>query len=345
MPQLTNTPGEVAKVGIIIPCYQEEKYIEQCILSCLKQNTTANLHVYVVDGQSQDQSVNRIQKISIEYPGKVSLLMNKMKVTPISLNIGLKASQDDFKMILGAHSILPENFIQECLMSFHNEPSAHCVGGIIENQYSNKTSEDIGMAMSSVFGVGNATFRTGGEAKWVDTVAFGMYRKEVFEKIGWFNEDLIRNQDDEFNFRMTQAGMSIYFNPTIRSAYFVRSSYLKLWNQYFQYGFWKVYVNLLHKRVTTFRQLFPALFIAYLAGLVILPLLSNPLQWIGITPLIAYFLLGISFAFKKNKKRTFPITLVFLLLHLGYGLGYWKGIIQLGVFKLKPKVQDAKHNR
>jgi glycosyltransferase involved in cell wall biosynthesis len=315
-----NTPGEVAKVGIIIPCYQEEKYIEQCILSCLKQNTTANLHVYVVDGQSQDQSVNRIQKISIEYPGKVSLLMNKMKVTPISLNIGLKASQDDFKMILGAHSILPENFIQECLMSFHNEPSADCVGGIIENQYSNKTSEDIGMAMSSVFGVGNATFRTGGEAKWVDTVAFGMYRKEVFEKIGWFNEDLIRNQDDEFNFRMTQAGMSIYFNPTIRSAYFVRSSYFKLWNQYFQYGFWKVYVNLLHKRVTTFRQLFPALF-------------------------IAYFLLGISFAFKKNKKRTFPITLVFLLLHLGYGLGYWKGIIQLGVFKLKPKEQDAKHNR
>jgi hypothetical protein len=97
--------------------------------------------------------------------------------------------------------------------------------------------------------------------------------------------------------------------------------------------------------VTTFRQLFPALFIAYLAGLVILPILSNPLQWIGITPLIAYFLLGISFAFKKNKKRTFPITLVFLLLHLGYGLGYWKGIIQLGVFKLKPKEQDAKHNR
>jgi GT2 family glycosyltransferase len=105
-------------------------------------------------------------------------------------------------MILGAHASLPNDYIEKCIQTFIENPEADCVGGIIINEYQDATSQAIGCAMSSSFGVGNAHFRTGNKNGFVDTVAFGMYRKEVFEKIGYFREELIRNQDDEFNFLM-----------------------------------------------------------------------------------------------------------------------------------------------
>jgi len=332
-------------VSIIIPCFNEENFIIPCVESCLNQSFNGSLEIIVVDGNSTDQSLVHIQRLIDEHPKQVRVIHNPQRITPVSLNLGLQNSHADFKMILGAHSTLPRQFILSCLHCFQDEPDAACVGGIILNQYANTTAENIGLAMSSPFGVGNATFRIGGEKKWVDTVAFGMYKKEVFEKIGWFNEDLIRNQDDEFNFRLTQAGLKILFDPSIQSHYFVRASYKKLWKQYFQYGFWKVYVNILHHHVTSIRQLFPAAFFAYLLTLFGMSLWTTRYFLIGSIPFGLYLLLSFFFAFKKKPSQFLSIALVFPILHLSYRLGNWKGIIQLGIFKIKPKVHHAKHNR
>lgn len=332
-------------VAIIIPCFNEENFITACITSCLHQKFIGEIKVYVVDGMSTDNTAHILSQLLLEFPNRLHLLFNPKRVTPISLNIGLQEAQAEYKMILGAHSTLPPDYIQKCVQAFENHPEASCVGGIILNQYANATSESIGLAMSSPFGVGNATFRTGGEKKWVDTVAFGMYKHEVFEKIGWFNEDLIRNQDDEFNFRVTKAGFRILFDPSIHCDYFVRGSYRKLWKQYFQYGFWKVYVNILHQQVTSIRQLFPAAFVLYLLIWMTTLSISMGIFQISSIPAMMYLLAGLFFALRKKKSKWLYIALSFPILHLSYGLGYWKGIIQLGIFKIQPHAHHAQHNR
>lgn len=337
--------SDQSAVGIIIPCYQEETYIADCIQSCLNQETNAIIEIIIVDGGSTDKSIELIQQLQSTHPEKVVLLHNLKKTTPISLNIGLQYSTASFKMILGAHSILPKNYISQCLAAFEAQPTADCVGGKIENHYLNPVAEDIGFAMSSSFGVGNALFRTGGKAQWVDTVAFGMYKQSVFEKIGWFNEDLIRNQDDEFNFRLTQAGLKIWFDPNLVSNYYVRSSYRKLWNQYFQYGYWKVYVNKLHSQITTARQLVPAALIAYIAALPFCLLCSPLIAVMCIAPIILYFLVASYLSIKQNRHRFLSIGFVFLILHFSYGLGYWKGILQLLLLNQQPTSAHAQHNR
>ncbi len=341
MIQSTHLPS----VGIVIPCFQEKDYIQECVISCLKQTYKGRITVVVVDGGSTDGSLQIIHDLLKTYPLQVILKDNPKKVTPISLNIGLRQLDTDLKMILGGHAYLTPDYVEKCIKAFEENPSIDCVGGIILNEYQDKTSRVIGMAMSSSFGVGNATFRTGGEKSIVDTVAFGMYKKEVFERIGYFNEHLIRNQDDEFNFRLNQINGKILFDPEIISHYYSRGNFKKLFHQYYQYGFWKVYVNVLHKTVTSLRQLIPCFFVLYLiiaAGLCAF----SPQKWaFWILPLIVYFILGTLFAAKKDLKNTIPILWTFFLLHLSYGWGYLRGIIQFGILKQQAKAQHAQHNR
>ena len=118
--------------------------------------------------------------------------------------------------------------------------------------------------MSTPFGVGDAKFRTGGSAGHVDTVAFGAYRRDALEEIGLFDVALSRNQDDELNYRLLKSGWRIWFDPRISSQYHVRSTYRNLVRQYYQYGYWKVFVNLKHRTITTWRQTVPALFLLVL---------------------------------------------------------------------------------
>ena len=201
--------------------------------------------------------------------------------------------------------------------------------------------------MSSAFGVGNAHFRTGSKNGFVDTVAFGAYRNEVFEKIGYFDEDLIRNQDDEFNFRLLQNGFKIYLNSNIKSKYYVRASFSKLYKQYYQYGYWKVYVNKKHKAVTSIRQLVPLFFVLFL----FLGFTLSFLHWILGTlfslGLLAYIGLAIVFASQKSTsfEKITGIAYTFFLLHFSYGLGYLVGIFDFIALNKGPRISSQKLTR
>jgi hypothetical protein len=172
-----------------------------------------------------------------------------------------------------------------------------------------------------------------------------MYKKEVFESIGYFNENLIRNQDDEFNFRLTQNRGKILFDPEIISHYYARGNFSKLFRQYFQYGFWKVYVNVLHHSVTSIRQLIPCLFVTYLIFAALLNFLAPNYALIWNIPLFLYLMVGIVAAARKDLKNSLSILWTFFILHLSYGSGYLKGIVQFGILKQQGKAQHAKHNR
>lgn len=335
------------KVAIVIPCKNEEDYIEKCILSILASSYPKELiSIYVCDGLSTDKTVEIVKQIAKDNT-QVHLLINKAQTTPQGLNLGLKTADSDVKIILGAHSEVDPNFIQENINILKKHPEVGCAGGIIKNVFENKTSEIIGAAMSSQFGVGNAHFRTGAKDGIVDTVAFGAYRKEVFEKAGYFDEELVRNQDDEFNFRLIKSGYKIFLSQKIISLYYVRASYKKLFKQYFQYGYWKVFVNKKHQTVTSIRQLVPMLFVLFLSQGIITSFLHPYLLFLNLIILTAYFALAFVFAVKvsENSRNILSIITTFLILHLSYGTGYVKGILDFILLNKKPVKKSMELSR
>jgi len=334
-------------ISITIPARNEEKYIEKCILSILSADyPQEKIKVFVCDGLSTDNTREIVSSLSNKHKN-IQLIDNEKQTTPFALNLGLKASNCAIKIILGAHAEIDEDFLKNNVSVLNNYPEVGCAGGIIENVYENESAETIGLAMSSVFGVGNAHFRTGSKNGFVDTVAFGAYRNEVFEKIGYFDEDLIRNQDDEFNFRLLQNGFKIYLNSNIKSKYYVRASFSKLYKQYYQYGYWKVYVNKKHKAVTSIRQLVPLFFVLFL----FLGLTLSFLHWVLGTlfslGVLAYIGLAIVFASQKSTsfEKITGIAYTFFLLHFSYGLGYLVGIFDFIALNKGPRISSQKLTR
>jgi len=290
------------------------------------------LTVYVCDGKSTDETVAIIKDYAVKH-AFIQLLVNEKQTTPFALNLGIKASTSDVVIILGAHSELYPDYVSSCVEAFDFAPNIGCTGGIIENVYENEISDVIGKAMSSSFGVGNAHFRTGNKDGFVDTVAFGAYKREVFHKIGYFDEELIRNQDDEFNFRLLKNGFTIYLFRKIRSKYYVRASYGKLFKQYEQYGYWKVYVNKKHNTVTTLRQVVPLFFVLYLLFGVLASFFGYVYFTLFAIGLLLYSSAGYLFAYNLSTDQ-FQITniiRVFFILHFSYGWGYLKGMIDFFV--------------
>ena len=322
-------------VSIIIPCRNEEKYISKCVNSILNQDYTGEIEVLVVDGMSDDKTREIVQNFNNP---KVRLIDNPHQFTPHAMNIGLREASYDLIIRIDAHAIALPSFIQNNVNSIFESEEIMCAGGKIINVYENKISRSIGLAMSSVFGVGNATFRVGGEKKFVDTLAFGIYKKEVFDKIGIFDEDLIRNQDDELNFRLIKSGYKILYNPDIQSEYYVRGSIKKLFKQYYQYGYWKVYVNKKHKTITTVRQMIPLFFVLGLMFGAILSFIVPYFVWLFLGGISMYVLLALYFGIKsaKNITESLKVALIFPILHFSYGWGYLTGIFNFIILGKKP---------
>ncbi|MEY4877501.1 MAG: hypothetical protein RL708_2651 [Bacteroidota bacterium] len=326
------------KVSIVIPCRNEEHYIGKCLQSIIDSDYDKNLlEVFVADGLSTDNSKQIIQQFSAKNSW-IHFIENENQTTPFALNAGIKKSTSDVLIILGAHSEIYPDFISRNIFYLNKYPECGCVGGYLENVYENETAEVVGAAMSSVFGVGNANFRIPDKEGFVDTVAFGAYRKEVFEKIGLFDEVLTRNQDDDFNFRVTKEGYKIFLSPTIRCKYYVRASYQKLYRQYKQYGYWKVYLNKKHKAFLSIRQLIPFLFVSFLFVGFLASCFNEVLRMLYLSGIATYCLLAFYFAFQKSTqlKTTIKIASTFFLLHWSYGVGYAKGLLDFILLNKKP---------
>jgi len=326
------------KFSIVIPCRNEAKFIAGCIESIINNGDNHNnLEIFVADGLSTDGTDEIIKSYSNKY-SFVHYIENHKKFTPYGLNLGIKKSSGDIIMILGAHSELMPGYIDKCTELFREIPEADCIGGYVEHIPENPVTATIAKAMSHPFGVGNAHFRTGKFEGFVDTVAFGAFKKEVFEKIGLFDESLTRNQDDEFSYRMIKNGMKIYLSMQIKTKYFVRSSVKKLYKQYYQYGYWKVYVNVKHRIITTLRQTVPPAFVFFLFVGLILSLVFSILMWAYIPIVALYFIAALisSFSIGSNFREFLTLPLIFFLLHFSYGAGYLAGIPRFIVFRKKP---------
>lgn len=343
LPQLPDRPC----VSIVIPCRNEAGFIARCLASLEaaeldREHTT----VLVCDGMSEDGTRDEIVHYTKRLPWML-LLDNTERTTPQALNLGLKHQRFDVGIILGGHAEVEPDFVKRNLQVLRDDLAVGCAGGIITSEFSDERSRLIGLAMAHPFGVGSAHFRTGLRSGYVDTVAFGAYRREVFEQVGWFNEKLVRNQDDEFNYRVTKAGFKIKLDTAVRSRYHVRASYGRLFRQYRQYGYWKVYVNKLHRAITTYRQLVPAVWVAFLVLGAALATALPVLWWGYLSIVLLYLSVAKLSAWRSGARlRDLPgVVLAFIVLHLAYGIGYWQGIFRFLLLCDDPSVKSTRSSR
>lgn len=336
-------------ISIVIPCRNEAPYIEECLRAIYACEIPKGFQkkVFVVDGMSDDKTREIVKQLQVEF-GELKLVDNTKQLTPFAFNLGIyEGGKTDFVQIVGARHILSENYLVKSL-SILEKKEVWCVGGKIINEYVNEKGRLISKAMSTTFGMGLGNFRTLDKSGFTDTVTSPMYPYFVFEKIGFFDEELVRNQDDDFNFRVIQAGGKIFYENSISLKYYVRGDFSKLWRQFFQYGYWKVYVNKKHQSVTTFRQLVPPLFVLYLITLFFLPLFwGGVLSKIAVLPFLFYWVLNLLFSAKKAEKITdfFQFLLIFPILHLSYGVGYLKGILHFLLLNKKPSDKQKRMSR
>jgi len=330
-------------VTVIIPCRNEKKFIAKCLDCIVGQDYPKDkLEILVIDGMSNDGTREIIKKYMEQYPF-IKMLDNPKKIVPTAMNIGIKNAKGDIIIRMDAHTEYPKDYISK-IVYWLNKSRADNVGGIWITKPSANTliAEAIAIGLTSTFGVGNAYYRTGlSEHRYVDTVPFGAYRKEVFDKIGLFDEELIRNQDDELNLRLIRQGGKILLVPEIVSYYYARDSLSKLWKMYFQYGYWKIRVIQKHKLPASWRHLVPSIFILTIFVTFILGFF-NPIFFyilgtiIGIYLIVSMFF-SLRISLKKGLKYFIILPLVFGTLHFAYGFGFLKGIWDFVILKKHKK--------
>ena len=324
-------------LSVICPIYNEEKFIARCIESILEQDYPKDdLEVLLVDGMSKD----RTREIASDYIAKypyIRIVDNPKQIAPCAMNIGVKAAKGDMIIRLDAHAIFPSNYFS-VLVNKLNELCADNVGGVCRTLPVNDSvvCQSIAAVLSSRFGMGNSYFRVGAkEVMQVDTVPFGCWRKEIFDRIGYFDEELIRNQDDEFNGRIIKNGGKIYLIPDLVIDYYARDTEKKVYKMFYQYGVFKPLVNKKLGSPATIRQFFPLCFVLGLFGGLILGFFSKWILWAYLGVLLLYFLLATYYSLKdsKNIKRVLVQDWTYFVVHFGYGWGYMNGLYKLAFNK------------
>lgn len=310
------------ELSIICPTWNEIRFIDQLVRD-LCVNDGLEKEVLILDGGSTDGTVERVKELQKLFSNLV-FIANPRRTSTAAFNIGFKTSKGEYIAFVGAHARYSPNYFKAGVDAI-SSGICDAVGGPLEQKGVTATGRAIAYVMSSKAGVGNTEFRTSKERKYVDSVAFAIYRRSMIDKVGLMDESLPVNQDDEFHYRVNSMGYKIMMIPEMSSTYFVRDSYIKLLKQYFRYGLYKPMVLKKVKGAIRYRHVIPTLFVIYLLSL---PLAAISLLWL--TPLLFYFILSAIIAFKCNDKLLVKILClpVFPILHIGYGTGFLLGLLK-----------------
>ena len=337
-------------ISVILPIRNESTFIERCLSAILAQDYPADrMEILIADGMSTDETRKRIQALTDSLTGRRPSLVvfdNPGKIVPIGLNLALRRARGEVIVRVDGHTVIAPDYVR-CCVEVLQRTDADNVGGKMDAVGEGAFGEAVALATSTPFGVGGARFHYSDREEWVDTVYMGAWPRRVFEKIGLFDEELVRDQDDEFNYRLREQGGRILLSPAIRSEYTVRSTTRTLWRQYFQYGYWKVRVLQKHPRQMRLGQFAPPVFVfSLLAGLFLLlfpfpyfplhPSLFIPTVYLAVN-LIASTLaaMRIPSPISNMPIFQFPIPhplfllpLIYTILHISYGLGFLAGLFR-----------------
>lgn len=314
-----------------MPIYNESKYIKGCIESLLEQDYPKNKMEWIfVDGNSVDDTVNIIKGYQNKYPDLIRVLNNPNKIVPYAMNIGILDSKGKYIIRLDAHADYAKDYISKCVFYLDNT-NADNVGGVAETKASGFVGGCIAKMLSSRFGVGNSEFRTNGRSGYVDTVPFGAFRREVFSKYGGFDERLVRNQDNEMNYRIRKNGGKVFLSEDIHLSYYCRDSIKGITDMAAKNGMWNVITMKLCPGAMGIRHFIPMIFVLSIISLGLLGFISYRFWLILLIEMILYTMLDfLSSAQLTNKMKEMLLLLIlFPAFHISYGIGSMKGVLKL----------------
>ncbi len=335
-------------VSIVLPCRNEQGYIQACLQSILEQEPPeGGFEILVADGMSTDGTRDYLQQIAKERP-QIRVLDNPGRIVSTGLNAAIRAARGEIIVRMDAHTVYAPDYVRQCLAVL-SETGADNVGGPMQTTAKSYMERAIRAVFHSAFAVGGARSHKAGYEGYVDTVIYGCWKKAVFERIGYFDEELVRNQDDEHNLRLARAGGKVYQSTRIRSWYHVRGSLKTLFRQYMQYGYWKVLVIRKHQTPASLRHLVPGTFLASLCLLAAFGLFWPPALWgaIGLGVLYAATALtaAVAIAARAEWKLLPVLPVVVACFHFGYGYGFLRGILDFVVLNNAPEAKFVQLTR
>ena len=323
-------------LSVIVPIYNEEKYIAKCLDSILEQDyPKEDMELLLCDGMSKDRTREIIAGYQKKYSW-IQLLDNPERIAPCAMNVGIKAARGDVIMRLDAHASYENNYFSSLVKAL-DEYGADNVGAVCRTDVLNKTPKTLAIreVLSNKFGVGNSTFRTGIKGvQEVETVPFGCWKREVFDKYGMYDTRLVRNQDIELNKRVIRGGGKIIIIPDTYCTYLARETYKALAKNNFGNGKWNILTVFYTGEIKSLsiRHFVPLCFVLGL----ILPLIAgifwHPALWLSFAVALMYILaLGtVSLKLAITKKLNFFYLLIsFIVLHVSYGFGSLVALLKL----------------
>lgn len=321
-------------VTAMIVAKNEEKYIEKCFSSLLKQSYPANKYeILIIDGLSDDKTLTIAKEVEKEYTYKaissgqdkveVRYFINEKKLLAAGWNLGIKEARGEYVVRIDAHGYADKDFILKSVQTILNIDDAVCVGGAMKTEALSEKGKMIASILSSPFGVGNSKFRYSKKCQYVDTVAFGLYKKNIFMNVGYFDESLKRNQDNDMHRRIRENGGRFYLNPEIKTTYHPRETIRSMMKQAFQNGKWNIITFKKNRNSLSVRHIVPLSFVLAILSMSIGGFIYRPFWNLLFLILTIYFILGFIFSVLKEKNliKIFIMPLVFFLLHLSYGVG------------------------
>ncbi len=329
----------MTKVSVVIPCYNEEKNIVYLLGGILAQTyPVKDLEVIIADGMSTDNTRGKINAFQKKTPEMaITIVENPEKTIPSALNKAICAASGEIIVRLDAHSIPNSDYIARCVEVLASG-KAESVGGIWLVQPGDESwvARSIAQAGSHRLGVGDARYRYTNSAGFVETVPFGAFKKDLFLRIGPYDETLHSNEDYEFNTRIIQAGGKIWLDPAIQSRYYARPTFTKLAHQYWRYGYWKAQMLKRYPKTIRLRQALPPIFVLGLASLLLLSVFF-PIFFFSLIGVICLYFLILMLASLKIalQKRYLPfiigIPIAICIMHICWGSGFiWRFISGLG---------------
>ena len=321
-----NDPRALPLVSVVIPVYNEVHFIEACLQAVLHQEYPEDkLEIVVVDGVSTDGSTNLVQESFIDRDAPVTLLSNPNRQTAQSLNIGIRKSRGDVVIILGAHTEIFPDFLKFNVENLRQFEIA-CSGGTQINTGHTKKQSSIGEAMSHWFGITTAPYRYKQQSGFVNTVVYGAYHRWVFEKVGFFEEEVFISEDADLNWRIIEAGYKIYFDPRIKTRYYPRENFVQLARQLYCYGIRRAHMYRKHLKGLSWLHFVPPFFV-----FCIMILSIGSIFWIIPRPFLLLLIMGycslaLFFGFVAGRKdkgiNPLLISLAFVTMHFAWGASF-----------------------
>jgi succinoglycan biosynthesis protein ExoA len=324
-------------VSVILPVRNEEGFIVQALSSVLAQDYPADrVEILVADGDSSDHTRTIVDDIAALRPGRIRLIDNPGRIVPTGLNAAIEAATGEVIVRVDGHCEIAPDYIRRAVDRLSRD-GVECVGGRLDTVGETHRARVIAAAMSAPFGVGGSAFRSGGAmSSLTDTVAFPAFTRAALQRAGPFDEELIRNQDDEYSYRLRRLGGRILLANDMHARYYSRATLRGLWRQCLQYGYWKVRVLQKHPWQMRARQTVPALFVASLGILLALSILTRSrAAWVLLALILVSYLTAACVASWQAARQSvhgwrdlWPwLPLTFATMHVAYGIGSLVGLV------------------